>query len=52
MFYIISQFKPSSLIEGVLIVFLGAAVYFAVLFLLRGLKMDDLRYMRMILIGS
>ena len=49
MFYIISQFKLSNLVEGVSVVLLGAVIYFSVLFLFRGLTKEDFRYLRAIL---
>jgi len=49
MFYIISQFKLSNLIEGVSVVLLGALVYFGVLFLIKGMTKDDFGYLRTIL---
>ena len=52
MFYIISQFELSNLVEGVSVVLLGAVIYFAVLFLVRGLTRDDFKYMKIILEGN
>ena len=52
MFYIISQFELENLVEGVSVVLLGAVIYFAVLFLVRGLTRDDFKYMKIILKGN
>ncbi len=52
MFYIISQFELENLVEGVSVVLLGAVIYFAVLFLVRGLTRDDFKYMKIILEGN
>ncbi len=49
MFYVISQFKLSNLIEGVSVVLLGAVIYSAILVLFKGLTKEDFRYLRMIL---
>lgn len=49
MFYVISQFKTSSLFEGGLVVLIGAVTYFAILLLFRGLIKEDFEYLRMIL---
>uniref|UniRef100_A0A7C4WE65 Flippase n=1 Tax=Geoglobus ahangari TaxID=113653 RepID=A0A7C4WE65_9EURY len=49
MFYFTSQFKLSRLVDGALVVLVGAAIYFVTLFLLRGITRDDLKYIGIVL---
>jgi len=49
MFCAISQFKLSNLAEGISAVLLGAVIYFAVLFAIKGLTREDFNYLGLIL---
>ena len=39
-------FKPTSLSTGILEIFIGAAIYFLILFLIKGIKKDDFIYFK------
>ncbi len=44
MYFVISQIKPGTLAEGMLVIVFGAAVYFLALLMLRGLGREDIEY--------